>query len=50
METKTTIQIDKDVRLNLKKIALEMNDLTLNETIKELIKFYESNNKDIHRK
>ena len=34
---KTTIQVDKEIRLALKKIALELGDITMNDAIKELI-------------
>ena len=34
---KTTIQIEKEVRLALKKIALDLGDLTMNEALKRLI-------------
>jgi uncharacterized protein YegL len=41
MEERTTIQIEKATRLNLKKIALQMGDKTMDQAIKELIKLYE---------
>lgn len=44
---KTTIQVDKDIRLALKKIALELGDITMNDAIKELIN---EHNKNIDRK
>jgi len=45
MEERTTIQVERGVRLMLKKIALEMGDITMGEAIKELIKIYENRNK-----
>ena len=46
MTEKTTIQINKEVRLKLKKVALEMGDLTMIQTINELIGLYENRKTD----
>lgn len=42
MGQKTTIQIEKSTRIDLKKVGLDMGDKTMEETIKELIILYEN--------